>query len=51
MASFPGSEHDDYVDSESMAMHRFRRGGYVTTELDADDDPVYFKSHRHQGYY
>ena len=51
VASFPGSEHDDYVDSVSMAMHRFRRGGYVTTELDADDEIQYFKSHRQQGYY
>jgi len=51
VASFPGSEHDDYVDSVSMAMHRFRRGGYVTTELDAEDDPVYFKSNRNRGYY
>jgi len=51
VASFPGSEHDDYVDSVSMAMHRFRRGGYVTTELDAEDEIQYFKSRRHQGYY
>lgn len=51
VASFPGSEHDDYVDSVSMAMHRFRRGGYVTTELDADDEIQYFKSNRNRGYY
>jgi predicted phage terminase large subunit-like protein len=51
VASFPGSEHDDYVDSVSMAMHRFRRGGYVTTALDAEDEPVYFRRIRNQGYY
>jgi len=51
VASFPGGEHDDYVDSVSLALHRFRKGGYVTTSLDADDEPVYFKSHRQQGYY
>lgn len=51
VASFPGSEHDDYVDSVSMAMHRFRRGGYVTTELDAEDEIQYFKSNRNRGYY
>jgi predicted phage terminase large subunit-like protein len=51
VASFPGGEHDDYVDSVSMAMHRFRRGGYVTTELDADDEIQYFKSNRNRGYY
>ena len=51
VASFPGSEHDDYVDTVSMAMHRFRKGGYITTNLDEPDDVVYFKSKRNQGYY
>jgi predicted phage terminase large subunit-like protein len=51
VAEFPAGSHDDYVDTVSMAMHRFRRGGYVTTALDADDEPLYFKSRRHQGYY
>ncbi len=51
VASFPGGEHDDYVDSVSLALMRFRKGGYVTTALDAEDEPVYFKSHRQQGYY
>ena len=51
VASFPGSEHDDYVDTVSMAMHRFRKGGYITTNLDEPDDIMYFKSRRHQGYY
>jgi predicted phage terminase large subunit-like protein len=51
VASFPGGEHDDYVDSTSLALMRFRQGGYITTNLDEPDDIVYFKSHRHQGYY
>jgi hypothetical protein len=34
-----------------MAMHRFRRGGYVSTQLDEPDEPVYFKSNRNRGYY
>jgi predicted phage terminase large subunit-like protein len=51
VASFPGGEHDDYVDSLSLALMRFRKGGYVTTELDAEDEIQYFKSNRNQGYY
>jgi len=51
VASFPGSEHDDYVDTVSMALHRFRRGGYITTNLDEPEEIQYFKSRRNQGYY
>jgi predicted phage terminase large subunit-like protein len=51
VASFPNSEYDDYVDSVSMAIARFRRGGYVGTDKDEEDDPQYFKSKRHAGYY
>jgi predicted phage terminase large subunit-like protein len=51
VAEFPTGSHDDYVDTVSMAMHRFRRGGYVSTDLDEPDEPVYFKSNRNQGYY
>jgi predicted phage terminase large subunit-like protein len=51
VASFPGSEHDDYVDTVSMAMMRFRKGGYITTNLDEPDEIQYFKSRKHQGYY
>jgi predicted phage terminase large subunit-like protein len=51
VAEFPAGSHDDYVDTVSMALHRFRRGGYVTTNLDEPDDIIYFKSHKQQGYY
>jgi predicted phage terminase large subunit-like protein len=51
VAAFPGGEHDDFVDSTSLALMRFRQGGYITTNLDEPDDIVYFKSRRHQGYY
>ena len=51
VGEFPAGSHDDYVDTVSMALHRFRRGGYVTTNLDAPDEIQYFKSRRHQGYY
>jgi len=51
VAEFPAGTHDDYVDTVSMAMHRFRRGGYVSTTLDEPDEIQYFKSNRNRGYY
>ena len=51
VAEFPAGTHDDYVDTVSMALHRFRRGGYITTTLDEPDEIQYFKSNRNQGYY
>jgi len=51
VAEFPAGSHDDFVDTVSMAMHRFRRGGYISTTLDAEDEPLYFKSSRRQGFY
>lgn len=51
VAEFPAGSNDDYVDTVSMAMHRFRRGGYVSTNLDEPDEIQYFKSRKHQGYY
>jgi predicted phage terminase large subunit-like protein len=51
VAEFPAGSHDDFVDTVSMAMHRFRRGGYISTTLDAEDEPLYFRSRKQQGYY
>ena len=51
VASFPGGEHDDYVDSVSLALMRFRRGGFVGTDLDEPDEPVEFRRRVARGYY
>ena len=50
VASFPGGEHDDYVDSVSLAMMRFRRGGYIRTLLDEEEEQQFFKR-RSQPFY
>jgi predicted phage terminase large subunit-like protein len=50
VASFPAGEHDDYVDSVSLALMRFRRGGYIRTLLDEEDEPQYFRR-RMEPYY
>ena len=43
VASFPAGDHDDYVDSTSLALMRFRQGGYVRTNLDEEEPIQYFK--------
>jgi predicted phage terminase large subunit-like protein len=48
VASFPGGEHDDYVDTVSLALMRFRKGGFIRTLLDEEDEPV---SRRKASYY
>jgi len=38
VAAFPASEHDDMVDCVSMALARFRGGGFIRLDTDAEDD-------------
>ena len=49
VASFPGGEHDDYVDSVSLALMRFRRGGYIRSVLDEPEEVPEFR--RKKAYY
>ena len=39
-ASFPSGDHDDYVDSTTQALIRFRQGGWIRVDTDdwEDDD-------------
>ena len=37
-AAFPAGEHDDYVDTVTMALNRFRQGGWIGTLNDDDED-------------
>ena len=40
--AFPAGEHDDYVDTVTQALRRFREGGFITHPEDyADDTPVH----------
>ena len=41
VASFPSGDHDDYVDAVSLALMRFRKGGFIRTLLDEEDEPSY----------
>jgi predicted phage terminase large subunit-like protein len=49
VASFPSGEHDDYVDAVSLALMRFRKGGFIRTLLDEEDEPISFN--RKTSYY
>ena len=41
-AAFPNGEHDDYCDSMSMALIRYRKGGFVRLDSDEEDEePTY----------
>jgi predicted phage terminase large subunit-like protein len=50
VASFPAGEHDDYVDSTTLALMRFRRGGFIRTTLDEEEETTFFKR-RSEPYY
>ena len=38
VASFPAGKHDDFVDATSLALARFRSGGFIGTAKDKDYD-------------
>jgi predicted phage terminase large subunit-like protein len=40
VAAFPVGEHDDYVDTTSQALLRFRQGGFITLDSDERDDKL-----------
>jgi predicted phage terminase large subunit-like protein len=46
VASFPVGDHDDYVDTVSMGLMRFRKGGFLTTDMDEEEPKKDFRSRR-----
>jgi predicted phage terminase large subunit-like protein len=51
IASFPAGEHDDLVDATTLALARFRSGGFIRLPSDEPDEPKWFKSQRKAAYY
>jgi predicted phage terminase large subunit-like protein len=41
MAAFPVGEHDDFVDTTTQALLRFRQGGFISLDTDEKDDRIY----------
>ena len=50
MASFPFGEHDDYCDSSTMALMRFRQGGFLALDNDYPEEADFLRRDR-QVYY
>ena len=46
MASFPFGEHDDYCDSATMALMRFRQGGFLSLNQDYPDEVSFLNKKR-----
>jgi predicted phage terminase large subunit-like protein len=49
IAAFPVGEHDDFVDTTTQALLRFRQGGFIQIDTDEKDDPIHFR--RRAAYY
>jgi predicted phage terminase large subunit-like protein len=50
VASFPVGEHDDYVDTTTQALLRYRQGGFISLDSDERDD-YYYGVRKQTAYY
>jgi predicted phage terminase large subunit-like protein len=50
IVAFPVGEHDDYVDTMTQALLRFRNGGFISLPTDEQDAPTNWRS-RKAAYY
>ena len=48
---FPSGTHDDLVDATTLALLRFRQGGFIRLPTDEPEPTKWFKSHRREGFY
>ena len=51
VAAFPSGEHDDLVDATTLALMRFRQGGFLRLPTDEPEEIQWFKSHRKERFY
>ncbi|WP_372827310.1 phage terminase large subunit [Polaromonas sp.] len=51
VAAFPSGEHDDLVDATTLALMRFRAGGFLRLPTDEPEEVKWFKGHRKERYY
>mgnify|MGYP003339711947 FL=1 len=42
-AEFPSGEHDDFVDSVTQALLRYRQGGFISVPSDYEEEKLYKK--------
>ena len=46
VSDFPAGEHDDLVDATTLALARFRQGGFLQLSTDMGDEPSYYPTQR-----
>jgi len=51
IAAFPSGEHDDLVDATTLALMRFRQGGFLRLPSDEPEEIQYFRSRRKERFY
>ena len=51
IAAFPAGEHDDLVDATTLALMRFRQGGFLRLPIDEPEEVQWFKSSRRERFY
>lgn len=51
IAAFPSGEHDDLVDATTLALMRFRQGGFLRLPIDEPEEVQWFKSGRRERFY
>ena len=39
IVSFPNGDHDDFCDSMTLALMRFRQGGFIALDGEEEDEP------------
>jgi predicted phage terminase large subunit-like protein len=51
IAAFPSGEHDDLVDATTLALMRFRQGGFLRLPVDEPEEIKWFKGPRRDRFY
>jgi predicted phage terminase large subunit-like protein len=51
VAAFPSGEHDDLVDATTLALMRFRQGGFLRLPSDEPEEIKWFKGNRRERFY
>ena len=51
VASFPAGDHDDFTDTVSLTLSIFRKGGFVSTNLDKPDEEPEYRRMTSRSYY
>jgi phage terminase large subunit-like protein len=51
IAEFPSGAHDDLVDATTLALMRFRQGGFLRLPSDEPEEIKWFKGYHRDKYY